>query len=470
MAIKSESQGHESEGMKSGVALAETLEGRSSPSDRAAELGRKIENRQTKIGVVGLGYVGLPLALTFAERGFSVLGFDVDRSKIEALEAGRNYIKHLHPDRLARSNASGLFGSTADFARLSEPDVVIICVPTPLTPQREPDMSYVIGTARQIAATLRPGQLVILESTTYPGTTDELVRGILEGNGLVCGRDFFLAFSPEREDPGNASYATATIPKVVGGVDPVCGDLAQALYDHVISGTVRVSNARTAEATKLLENIFRAVNIALVNELKIVFDRMGIDIWEVLDAAATKPFGFMRFNPGPGWGGHCIPLDPFYLTWKAREYGLTPRFIELAGEVNEQMPRYVVEKLQLALNDRRKSVKGSKILVLGLAYKKNIDDPRESPSFEIIDLLIQQGAVVSYHDPHVPNAPSMRSWPDLPAMTSVPLEPRTLEACDAVMIVTDHSAVDYAMVARHAPLIVDTRGIYRDSLPNVVKA
>jgi len=470
MAAESESRGSELGRSKSAAAVAEALEGRTSLLDQATELRRKIDGRETRVGIIGLGYVGLPLALTFAERGFSVLGFDVDPTKIEALEAGRNYIKHLHPDRLARSNASGLFGSTADFARLSEPDVLIVCVPTPLTPQREPDMSYVVGTARQIAESLRPGQLVILESTTYPGTTDELVRGILEGTGLACGHDFFLAFSPEREDPGNPIYSTATIPKVVGGVDPVSGDLAQALYDHVVSGTVRVSNSRTAEATKLLENIFRAVNIALVNELKIVFDRMGIDVWEVLDAAATKPFGFMRFNPGPGWGGHCSPLDPFYLTWKAREYGVTARFIELAGEVNEQMPRYVVEKLQLALNDRRKAVKESKILVLGLAYKKNVDDARESPAFEIIDLLLQQGAVVSYHDPHVPKAPSKRSRPDLPVMTSVALEPRTLESCDAVLIVTDHSAVDYAMVARHAPLVVDTRGVYRDSLPNVVKA
>jgi len=466
-----ERQGRQGElGQLKAASVAEVSQGHASVTDHAVELRQKIDKRTAKVGIVGLGYVGLPLALTFAERAFSVLGFDVDRAKIEALGAGRNYIKHLHPDRLARSSASGRFGSTADFARLTEPDVLIVCVPTPLTPQREPDMSYIVSTARQIAASLRPGQLVILESTTYPGTTDELVRGILEGAGLICGQDFFLAFSPEREDPGNASYGTATIPKVVGGVDPISGDLAQALYDHVISATVRVSDSRTAEATKLLENIFRAVNIALVNELKIVFDRMGIDIWEVLDAASTKPFGFMRFNPGPGWGGHCIPLDPFYLAWKAREYGITPKFIELAGEVNEEMPRYVIEKLQLALNDRRKAVKDSKILVLGLAYKKNIDDPRESPAFEIIDSLLELGAVVSYHDPHVPKAPSMRSWPDLPAMNSVVLEPRTLEACDAVLIVTDHSAVDYAMVARHAPLVIDTRGIYRDPLPNVVKA
>ena len=437
---------------------------------RATELRARIEDRTALVGIIGLGYVGLPLALTLAEQQFHVLGFDVDAKKVEALGGGGAYIKHLDWGRVDTATQSGRLRATIDFQRLNEPDVLLICVPTPLTPQREPDMSYVVGTARRIAAQLRPGQLVILESTTYPGTTEELVRGILEETGLACGRDFFLAFSPEREDPGNAKYGTATIPKVVGGVEPISGDLAQALYDRIISATVRVSNSRTAEATKLVENIFRAVNIALVNELKIVFDRMDIDVWEVLDAAATKPFGFMRFNPGPGWGGHCIPLDPFYLTWKAREYGVTPKFIELAGEVNEQMPRYVVEKLQLALNDRGRAVKDSKILVLGLAYKKNIDDARESPAFVIIDSLLQKGAVVSYHDPHVPKAPSVRSWPNLPPMTSVALEPKTLEACDAVLIVTDHSAVDYAMVARHAPLVVDTRGVYRASLPNVVKA
>jgi UDP-N-acetyl-D-glucosamine dehydrogenase len=437
---------------------------------RATELRARIEDRTALVGIIGLGYVGLPLALTLAEQRFHVLGFDVDAKKVEALGGADAYIKHLDWGRVETASRSGRLRATIDFQRLNEPDVLLICVPTPLTPQREPDMSYVVGTARLIAARLRPGQLVILESTTYPGTTEELVRGILEGTGLACGQDFFLAFSPEREDPGNEKYGTATIPKVVGGVEPISGDLAQALYDRIISATVRVSNARTAEATKLVENIFRAVNIALVNELKIVFDRMDIDVWEVLDAAATKPFGFMRFNPGPGWGGHCIPLDPFYLTWKAREYGVTPKFIELAGEVNEQMPHYVVEKLQLALNDRRKAVKDSKILVLGLAYKKNIDDARESPAFVIIDSLLQRGAAVSYHDPHVPQAPSVRSWPNLPPMTSVTLEPKTLEAFDAVLIVTDHSAVDYAMVARHAPLVIDTRGVYRDSLPNVVKA
>jgi UDP-N-acetyl-D-glucosamine dehydrogenase len=450
--------------------IGELMSATVSSANRSAQLRARIEERTALVGIIGLGYVGLPLALTFSERQFRVLGFDVDHQKVAALHGGVPYIRHLDWARVTAAAGSGRLQSTSDFLRLSEPDILIICVPTPLTPQREPDMSYVVGTARHIATSLRRDQLVILESTTYPGTADELVRGILEETGLACGRDFFLAFSPEREDPGNANYGTATIPKVVGGVDAISGDLAQALYDGIISKTVRVSNARTAEATKLVENIFRAVNIALVNELKMVFDRMGIDVWEVLDAAATKPFGFMRFNPGPGWGGHCIPLDPFYLTWKAREYGVSTKFIELAGEVNEQMPRYVVEKLQLALNDRSKALKDSKILVLGLAYKKNIDDARESPAFVIIDSLLQKGAVVSYHDPHVPKAPSVRSWPNLPPMASVALEPKTLEACDAVLIVTDHSAVDYAMVARHAPLVVDTRGVYRESLPNVVKA
>ena len=331
-------------------------------------------------------------------------------------------------------------------------------------------MSYVSGTARQIAPRLRAGQLVVLESSTYPGTTDELVREILEASGLKSGRDFFLAFSPEREDPGNRSFSTATIPKVVGGVDPVSGDLAQALYDQVIAKTVRVSSARAAEASKLVENIFRAVNIALVNELKIVFDRMGIDVWEVLDAASTKPFGFMRFNPGPGWGGHCIPLDPFYLSWKAREFGVAPKFIELAGEINVAMPAYVVEKIQAALNARGKPLKGSRVLVLGLAYKKDIDDPRESPAFEVIERLLASEAVVSYHDPYIERAPRMRSWPDLPPMASVPLTPETLASSDAVVIVTDHSSVDYELVARHAPVVIDTRGVYRNPRANVVKA
>ncbi len=430
----------------------------------------KIQSHNAQVGIIGLGYVGLPLGLAFIEKGFSVLGFDVDDAKVNALSRGECYIRHLSEVRVAQAMRSGRFDATSDFGRLDEPDAILVCVPTPLTPQREPDMSYVVDTARKIKERLRPGQIVVLESTTYPGTTDELVRKILEESGLVAGQDFFLAFSPEREDPGNRDHSTATIPKVVGGVDPSSATIAKALYDQVIARTVSVSSARTAEAVKLTENIFRAVNIALVNELKVIYDRMGIDVWEVLDAASTKPFGFMRFNPGPGWGGHCIPLDPFYLTWKAREYGLSTRFIELAGEVNVRMPHYVVEKLQLALNDQGRAMKGSRVLVLGLAYKKDIDDPRESPAFEVIDILRHLGASICYHDPHVPRAPQMRSWPDLPAMVSEPLTPALLEAQDAVVIVTDHSAVDYELVARHASLIIDTRGVYRSPRANVVKA
>ena len=382
----------------------------------------------------------------------------------------RVYIAHIEGKAVSEAASREQFSATADFSRLGEPDVLVICVPTPLTSQREPDMTYVVETAEKIADELRPGQLVALESTTYPGTTEELLRKILEASGKVCGEDFFLAYSPEREDPGNPDFATTTIPKVVGGVDEVSTDLAVALYSPVVVTTVRVSSAGTAEAVKLLENIFRAVNIALVNELKIVYDEMGIDIWEVLDAAATKPFGFMRFNPGPGWGGHCIPIDPFYLSWKARQYGISTRFIELAGEVNIRMPQRVVEKLQEALNGHGKPVKGSKVLVLGLAYKKDIADPRESPSFEILSQLFELGAEVSYHDPFIPEAPSMRSWQHLGALESKPLTKEVLGAQDAVVLVTDHTAVDYEFVLEHAPLLIDTRGVYRQPNPKVVKA
>jgi UDP-N-acetyl-D-mannosaminuronate dehydrogenase len=606
-------------------------------TDTFKDLKSKIDSKSATVGIIGLGYVGLPLAMAFVERDVRVLGFDVDADKPARLARGESYIKHLGPERVAAMARSGRFEATTDFSRLAEPDAILICVPTPLTPQREPDMTYVTASARQVRAALRPGQLVVLESTTYPGTTDELVRGILDEAGLQCGRDYFLAFSPEREDPGREDFTTVTTPKVVGGVNEASGDLAQALYDLVIARTVRVSSARAAEASKLTENIFRAVNIALVNELKMVYDRMGIDVWEVLDAAETKPFGFMRFNPGPGWGGHClrggewvrvrglglngpvrfedlfdalkndqpvavtpkglylhprglealaldprsgdvayrpvevlyrgfyegsgvclttddnrrlfltdghpmlvrnsagfeivsardlqagkqlpvlsesenpelsfaslraietiamkepvyslevegvhtftttggiavhncIPLDPFYLSWKAREHGESPKFIELAGDVNLRMPHYVVGKLQGALNDRGRAVKGAGVLVLGIAYKRDIDDPRESPAFEIIDLLLHLGADVAYHDPHIPAAPRMRTWPKLPPLESVPLNERTLAATDAVLIVTDHRAVDYAFVAKHAPLVIDTRGLYRVPLPNVVKA
>jgi UDP-N-acetyl-D-glucosamine dehydrogenase len=431
---------------------------------------RRIDTHEVYIGIIGQGYVGVPLALTFADKGFRVLGFDVDAEKVAALNRGECYIRHVDSVRVRRARETKLFEATADFTRLHEPDAILICVPTPLTPQKEPDLTYVRQTAEAIRLHLRRGQLIVLESTTYPGTTDELLRGALEQGGLKAGVDFFLAFSPEREDPGNKSHSTQTIPKVVGGIDVMSGDVAQRLYDAAVAKTVRVSSARTAEATKLTENIFRAVNIALVNELKVVYDKMGIDIWEVLDAASTKPFGFMRFNPGPGWGGHCIPLDPFYLAWKAREHGVSTKFIELAGEVNVRMPEYVVGKLQAALNDCGRAVKGTKVLVLGLAYKKDIDDPRESPAFEVIHQLLMLGAVVSYHDPYVPVAPKMRSWPNLPAMTSRPLTPEVLRSADVALLITDHSVVDYDLILKNAPLIVDTRGIYRDLVPHVVKA
>jgi UDP-N-acetyl-D-glucosamine dehydrogenase len=430
----------------------------------------KLEDRSASIAVIGLGYVGLPLALAFCEKGFPVVGFDVDPKKVEALQQGESYIAHIDGSRLPAALATGRFQATTEFDELATADAVLIAVPTPLTRQREPDLSYVVATSEQIGARLKPGQLVVLESTTYPGTTDELVRDVLEKSGLSCGQDFFLAYSPEREDPGNQRYDTKTIPKVVGGVDEVSGRLAVALYRAVISEVVPVASARTAEATKLTENIFRAVNIALVNELKVVYDRMGIDVWDVLDAAATKPFGFMRFNPGPGLGGHCIPLDPFYLTWRAREFGLATRFIELAGEINVAMPRYVIDKLQSALNDRGKPLNDSKILVLVLAYKQDVDDPRESPSFELIELLRQGGAEVSYHDPHIARMPKMRSWPNLKQSESVPLTADLVAQMDAVLISTNHTAVDYGLVAERASLIIDTRGVYQQPRANVVKA
>jgi len=348
--------------------------------------------------------------------------------------------------------------------------VIVICVPTPLTATRDPDLSYVASTTEQIKKTLRAGQLVVLESTTYPGTTDELVRGILESSGLRSGRDFYLAFSPEREDPGNATYTTTTIPKVVGGCDADAGDLAEALYAQIIARVVRVSSAAAAEAAKITENVFRAVNIALANELKVVYERMGIDVWEVLDAASTKPFGFMRFNPGPGWGGHCIPLDPFYLSWKAREHGADTKFIELAGEINRSMPYYVIERLQAALNERRKSVNGSRILLLGMAYKKDIGDTRESPAYPIAQRLIELGARICYHDPFVAKLPDTRSWPGHPEFHSQPLTPQLIASQDAVVIVTDHSNVDYRSVQEHAHLVIDSRGVYRAPHPKVVKA
>lgn len=435
-----------------------------------SNLLKKIRKNNALVGVIGLGYVGLPLALVCAEKGFNVLGFDIDAKKTEKLSRGECYISHINSKRVSRVIKQKMLVATDDFSRLNEPDVIIICVPTPLTLQRDPDMSYIIQTARQIREKLRAGQLIILESTTYPGTTEELVKDILEETGLVCGKDFFLAFSPEREDPGNKKYSTSNIPKVVGGFDKASGDLAQELYQKVINKTIRVTNARTAEAVKLTENIFRSVNIALVNELKVIYERMNIDIWEVLDAASTKPFGFMRFNPGPGWGGHCIPLDPFYLSWKARECGMETKFIELAGEVNRRMPQYVIDKLQQALNAHGKSVKKSKIMVIGLAYKKDINDDRESPAYKIIASLIESGANVSYHDEFVPTIRTTRQWPEAPPLKSEPLNAKSIAKQDAVMIITDHTSINYKLIAKYAKLIIDTRGVYRQPLRNVIKA
>ncbi|HET6575101.1 MAG TPA: nucleotide sugar dehydrogenase [Fimbriiglobus sp.] len=438
---------------------------------RYEALADRIRERSAVVGVIGLGYVGLPLAREFAAQRFRVIGFDVDPVKVERLRKGESYIGHI-PPAAVREMLDRRFEPTTDFARLGEADAVVICVPTPLTDAREPDLSYVLGSVRSIAAALRPGQLVVLESTTYPTTTRGDVLPILTATGLKPGEDFFLAFSPEREDPGNAHFSTRTIPKVVGGLDEKSGDLACALYGAVVPQVVRVSSPEVAEACKILENTYRAVNIALVNELKVLYDRMGIDVWEVIDAARTKPFGFQAFYPGPGLGGHCIPIDPFYLTWVARRHGLSTRFIELAGEVNHAMPEYVVSRVADALNDRSKPVKGSKVLILGMAYKKDVDDPRESPGFELMDLLMKKGAAVRYNDPHVPTLPRMRHWPHL-RMDSTPLTAEALAAQDCVLIATDHSAYDYAMVVRHAPLVVDTRNATRgvtEGRDKIVKA
>jgi len=408
------------------------------------------------VAVVGLGYVGLPLISAFVNAGFKTLGFDVDGKKVDLLNRRQSYIKHIPSETIAEWFRRKQFEPTTDMGRLREADAILICVPTPLSESRDPDLTYIESTARQIAASLRPGQLVVLESTTYPTTTRDVVLPILRETGLSPGEEFFLAFSPEREDPGNPKFSASVIPKVVGGYDPRSLKLAAQLYSHAIVQVVPVSSMEVAEACKILENTYRAINIALVNELKVLFDRMGIDVWEVIDAAKTKPFGFQAFYPGPGLGGHCIPIDPFYLTWIARKHGLTTRFIELAGEVNTRMPEYVVERLALALNDASKPVRGSKVCVLGAAYKKDVDDPRESPSFELMKLLRDRGAVVTYNDPHVPTLPRMRHW-NLPEMASQPLTPEFLAAQDCVLIATDHSAYDYEMIVRHARCVVDTR-------------
>jgi UDP-N-acetyl-D-glucosamine dehydrogenase len=416
-----------------------------------------IQNKQAVIGVIGLGYVGLPLIRAFTSVGFRCLGFDVDQAKIDKLKAGQSYIKHIDASALARLIRENLFEPTADLARLSEADCIIICVPTPLNDSRDPDLSYIEGTAQSIAKVLRSGQLVVLESTTHPTTTRTNVLPVLEATGLRCGTDYFLAFSPEREDPGNPHFQAATIPKVVGGFDEASGDLACAMYGHAVVKVVRASTMEVAEACKILENTYRAVNIALVNELKILYDKLGIDVWEVIEAAKTKPFGFQPFYPGPGLGGHCIPIDPFYLTWLARKHGEQTRFIELAGEINTHMPHYVVNRLAEFLNEQRKPINGSRVAILGMAYKKDIDDPRESPSFELLKLLRERGAVLTYNDPHVPVLPRMRHYPDLPAMSSHELTPAYLSEQDCVLIATDHSAYDYDFIVEHSTFVLDTR-------------
>jgi len=436
------------------------------------DLVEKIKNKEANIGVVGLGYVGLPLLMEFVEKGFRTIGFDIDDQKVEKLNAGKSYIKHIDEARVKKVRDSGLFEATSDFARIPEVDAILICVPTPLTKHREPDLSYITSTGETLAKHIRKGQIIVLESSTFPGTTEEVLKPILEKSGLKGDRDFWVAFSPEREDPANPKFNTRTIPKVVGANNEYARELVTALYDQVIVKTVPVSSTQAAEATKLLENIFRSVNIALVNEMKMILDRMGIDVWEVIDAASTKPFGFMPFYPGPGLGGHCIPIDPFYLTWKAREYEMNTRFIELAGEVNTFMPFYVVNRVGDALNEHQKSIKGSKVLVLGAAYKKDVDDPRESPSFKLMELLEEKGAEVDYNDPFIPVLPKMRMYHVGPK-ESVELTAENLQKYDCVLVSTDHSAYDWDFIVKHSKLVVDTRNATKDVIENrnkIVKA
>lgn len=426
-----------------------------------------IADQSVVIGICGLGYVGLPLSLRFSDAGYRVIGFDIDTDKVAMLNAGRSYIGHIGDAPVATARAAG-FEATADFARSAEVDALIVCVPTPLGHNREPDLSYVIATIEALEPYLRAGQLLSLESTTYPGTTEEELRPRIERRGFAVGKDFFLVFSPEREDPGNPNFGTRQIPKICGGSTPECLEVGVALYAAAIDSVVPVSSTRVAEMSKLLENIHRAVNIGLVNEMKVVADAMGIDIHEVIRAAATKPFGFVPYWPGPGFGGHCIPIDPYYLAWKAKKYGVEARFIELAGEVNRAMPEWVVGKLEAALQARGQSLPGSRILILGLAYKKNIDDTRESPAVEIMELLVQRGATVAYSDPHVPVFPRKRDHHF--TIVSVTTTPKAVAEFDALLIATDHDAFDYKMLLENANLIVDARGVYRDAAPNLIRA
>ena len=427
-----------------------------------------VENGLT--GIIGLGYVGLPLLIDFCEAGLKVIGFDIDEEKSYVLENGQSYISYIPAEQIAKFVNDGRFIPTSDFSRLKEVDNIIIAVPTPLNINREPDLTFVENTTRTIAENLRDGQLIVLESTTYPGTTREVLLPILEKKGGKAGRDFFLAYSPERVDPNNKNYRGRDIPKVIGGITPACLERAVRLYSRVFRKLVPVTSTEVAEASKLLENIFRSVNIALVNEMKLLFDRMGIDIWEVIEASTSKPFGFMPFYPGPGLGGHCIPIDPFYLTWKARQYDFTTRFIELAGEINTSMPYYVLQKTIDALNENGKSLKGARVLVLGAAYKKDVDDIRESPAVKVITLLKEKGVQVIYHDPYIPEIKGMRKYPGL-IMKAVELEEETLQGVDCVLLVTDHSCYDYGWILDNSTLIVDTRNAFKDyRSPKIYKA
>ena len=438
-------------------------------SKEALSLENKIKKRKARISIIGMGYVGLPLVKTFLSKGFEVLGFDIDEKKVEMLNQGKSYIKHFTAEELKTFLEKKKFQATTDFGYLAKADVIIICVPTPLDSHKNPDLSYVMTTTEVISKNLRRGQLVVLESTTYPGTTEEKMLPLLEAGGLKAGEDFYLAYSPERENPGDKVYTTEKIPKVVGGVTPKCRRVAKVLYDQVVVKTIPVSSPRVAEATKLMENIFRSVNIAMVNEMKMIFDRMGIDIWEVVEAASTKPFGFMTFLPGPGYGGHCIPVDPFYLAWKAKEVDHPTKFIELAGEINTLMPYYVVTKTIEALNKKGKSVRGARILILGIAYKKDIDDQRESPALKIISLLQNKGAKVSYNDSYVPQSYGHRDYPGL-ELKSVALTEKMLKEFDAVIIATAHSDYDFEWIAENSSLIIDTRNAIKKKRNNVVKA
>ena len=430
------------------------------------ELLARIEEKTYTVGIIGLGYVGLPLMYTFHKEGMPVIGYDIDQSKVSNIQSGTPYIKHLGEEMMQSLSQSDRCAATTDFSRLTEADAVLLCVPTPLNQYREPDMSYVIGTTETVAHHLREGQLVVLESTTYPGTTEEVMIPLLEKHsGLIAGKDFYVAYSPEREDPGNPNFNTAKIPKVVGGHGEDALQLAQALYDTAIVQTVPVSDTKTAEAVKITENVFRAVNIALVNELKVVYAKMGIDVHEVLDAADTKPFGFMKFTPGPGLGGHCIPIDPFYLTWKAREFQENTRFIELAGEINTHMPQYVVEQTTKALNTHKKAVNGSKILLVGLAYQPNVDDMRESPTFELFHLLEELGADIAYYDPYIPTIPPTREHAHYTGKQSIEWNQETVAGFDAVLISTDHSDIDYAQLAEWSDCIIDTRNAMKSVTP-----